>query len=234
MEEQQVNESEATEVAVEVSQGEVESVATEAAKEPNVTFEQYLSVLSEEDRGLLEKNGVDSFEKQVKWINGLNSLVGKKGLVKPADDASDEDKAKYKESLLNELGRPENGEYNFEVPETVPDEYVSDEFLNGLAKIGYENGMSTEAFQSMIDYIYDAYGETVNAIEDIKKQIEEQAKEGNLDDAGSQGDNSAESVRERAKSLAIEANQEHKKGNFAQAKKLQAESADLYARLASL
>ena len=62
-----------------------ENVATPEAV-PALKFEDYMSALPDEAREMYTKNGVDSFDKQTSWVNGLNELRGKKSLTPPGED----------------------------------------------------------------------------------------------------------------------------------------------------
>lgn len=137
-----------------------------------VDFSSYLNSLPDGDRELLQKNGVDSFEKQSKWINGLNTVLGKKGLVAPGEDATEEEISAYKQSLYKEIGVPEDGEYEFTLPEGTQEEYVSQEFLDELAGVAQEKGINNEAFQAVIDKIYSAYNEMISGALESQPNID--------------------------------------------------------------
>ncbi len=119
------------EAATEATTEAIEATAEEA-QEQGLSFEQYLDSQPDDYKELLSKNGVDSFEKQSKWVGGLNSLIGKKGIIPPSEGASEDDIAKFKDEVFKHLGRPEAGEYEFDLPEGIAEEYVSQDFLDEL------------------------------------------------------------------------------------------------------
>lgn len=141
-----------------------------------IKFEDFTKSIPQELKALYEKNGVKDFEGLKKDYEGFNSLKGKKGLVKPADDASDEVKQAYQSQLFKEIGVPENGEYEYELPETVKEEWVDQSFVDELAGIAADNGVSTKAFQEFISKVYGKYADMVNqameanSIEIVKKE----------------------------------------------------------------
>lgn len=142
-------------------------------KTEGVKFDDYLKTLSPADQDLLKKNGVDSYEKQFKWVNNLNSMLGKKGLVKPGEDATQEEKDAYTKALHKELGAPENGEYEFDVPKyngkPVPDEMIDQGFVDGLAGIASKHGLSQQGYQEMVNHIYETYMKSTEVPIDLNK-----------------------------------------------------------------
>lgn len=219
---------------IESQEGQVVESNDNAEVSNEITFDKILEIAPEGIKELYSKNGIDSFEKLEKRTEWLEKTVGKKGIIPPEDDASDEDKQKFRDEMYNRLGRPENGEYEFEVPEGISDEYISQEFLDGLAQKAYQNGMTNDGFQEMINHIYDAYKETISSIEAVKAQIKEMQAEGSMDDQSESVTDTKDTIREKAKNMAIEANQEHAKGNFAKAKQLKADADALYNKLAQM
>lgn len=202
-----------------------------------VDFNAYLSVLPPEGRELFKKNGVDSFDKQVKWVANLNSAIGKKGLIRPDEKATDEEKRSYRDSLLKEMGRPDDGKYEFELPEGSKDEYYSDDFLNGLALVAYENGMSKDGFQKLLAAIATPFNGLVSQWEtqlgDLKKKI---GSEDRMDDGANNNKVTVtrEQVREEARAKAIEAEALFRQGNYNAATRLKSEATELYNRMGNM
>jgi hypothetical protein len=133
-----------------------------APNEPTIKFEDFTKVIPQELKSLYEKNGVKDFETLKKDYEGFNILKGKKGLVKPDDNAPEELKQAYQKQLFQELGVPENGEYEYELPEIVKEEWVDQTFLDELAAVAADNGINKKAFQEVINKVYSKYGEMVN------------------------------------------------------------------------
>ena len=123
------------------------------------SFETFSSTAPKELQELFTKNGVKDFDTLSKSYSGLNSMLGKKGLVKPAEGAPEEEVKAYNDKLYNEyLNVPADGKYEYKIPETIPQEAVSQEFIDSLAATAKEIGIGKDKFQKVIDVIYDAYG----------------------------------------------------------------------------
>lgn len=201
-----------------------------------VDFNAYLSALPPEGQELFKKNGVDSFDKQVKWVSNLNSAIGKKGLIKPDEKAGDDEKKAYRDALLKEMGRPDDGKYEFELPDGSNEQYYTDDFLNGLALVAYENGMSKEGFQKLLGAIATPFnqvvGEWEKKLSEIKAKIGEEDK---LDDGVNNNKvvQTKEQIHEEARQKLIEANELFRKGNYAAANRLKTEANELYNRMSA-
>lgn len=216
---------------------ETTETTADAPAAPSIDFNTYMGSLPSEAQEMYKKNGVDSFDKQTKWVAGLNTALGKKGLVRPSDDATEEAKTAYKDAILKEMGRPDDGKYEFDLPEGSKDEYYSEEFLGGLAKVAYDSGMDQKGFQNLVDAIAKPYNEFMTGLE--KQLMEIKAKIGEEDKIDDNADNvevklSKEQVHEQARQKLIEANDLHRKGNYNQAIKLKNEAQELYNQVASM
>jgi hypothetical protein len=140
--------------------------------EPSIKFEDFTKVIPQELKSLYEKNGVKDFDSLKKDYEGFNSLKGKKGLVKPAENAPEDVKQAYQKQLFQELGVPEDGAYEYELPEIVKEEWVDQGFLDELAAVAADNGINKKAFQEVINKVYGKFGEMVS------KAMESQSQEG--------------------------------------------------------
>ncbi|MCK5605435.1 hypothetical protein KAR91_26320, partial [Candidatus Pacearchaeota archaeon] len=86
------------------------------------------AIAGESHKGSKVYDDVPDFDTLVKNYADTKSLVGKKleGVIqKPANDASDEDKAAYRDGLLTELGASENPD-DYKFPEVEGIEYHPD------------------------------------------------------------------------------------------------------------
>lgn len=216
-------------------------VTPSASQAEALQFETYVNALSEADRELLAKNNIDSFEAQSKWVNGLNNVLGKKGLINPGEDASDAQKTEYRDSLLNELGRPSDGNYEFDMPDGVKQEWVNDDFTQKLADTAYANGMNPEAFQQLINDIYSVYGAERAQIEEKFAEYEAEIAElkkglgqDDMDDSANAAPANADSLKEQALQARVEAMELRGKGDHKGAAKAQAKANELTTRLASM
>jgi hypothetical protein len=207
------------------------SATAPATETPALDFNTYVTALPETHRDLLKKNGVDSFEKQEKWVSGLNSLIGKKGIIPPDESASDEDKAKYRDTLMKELGRPDAGEYEFVLPEGSKGDYYTDDFMNGLADIAYKSGMSNQAFQDVVNYIASSFNNVVGEWDKTISEINKKLGEDKIADNSTASTSSKADIHQEAKAKRIQAEELYRKGDFKGAQMLKSQADELYAKL---
>lgn len=202
----------------------------------SIEFDKYMDSLSDSHKELLSKNNVDSFDAQEKWISGLNSAIGKKGILPPSEDATDEEKAKFKEDIYDQLGRPKDGSYDFDLPEGSKDEYYTDDFLNGLAQVAHKYGMNQEGFQEMMSHIGQTFNSVVKEWEGQVSSIKEKLGEDKLDDSGAINKPvySKATLHEQARTKAIEAQQQYLDGNYSVAEQLKREANELYNKYGQL
>lgn len=119
--------------------------------EVSVDFESFKSALPETTQGLLDKAGVKDFDSFSKDYETLTGLIGKKGLMRPEEGADEETINKYTQQVFKEMGIPDDGVYNFDVPEQLQSGDISQELLNDLATIGVQKGITPGAFQGVVD-----------------------------------------------------------------------------------
>jgi hypothetical protein len=200
----------------------------------NSEFNEFLNKLPDNVKELLTKNGVKDFNSFAKDYEGFNVLKGKKGIVEPSEDASDEDKAAFRNNLLDKLGRPDNGEYDFDLPDGTNEDYVDQQFIDDFAKIAYENGMSKDGFQNMVDHIYSAYNKTIQSFTDdfntYKRDVEKKLGEDTLDDTTTSSNVSLKNIREHAQDKLSEAMAARDNRDFKLADRLQKEANEIYAK----
>ncbi len=206
-----------------------ESAPSSAA--PSLDFNTYISALPDTHKELLTKNGVNSFEAQEKWISNLNSAIGKKGIIPPDEKASDEEKAAYREKLYTELGRPQDGTYEFTLPEGSKSEYYTDEFMNGLADVAFKSGMSAEGYQQLVNFIGTGFNSVLAEWEKTIGEINKKLGEDKMDDSSNTSTQSKDDMHQEARKKMIEANNLYRKGDFKGAALLKKQADDLYSRL---
>jgi hypothetical protein len=184
------------------------------------SFNDYFNTIPDDKKEVLSKNGVKDTETLIKSYEGLLSLKGKKGILAPAETASDAEKTEYKSYLHKAIGVPENGEYNFDIPDGVNESTIKDDFVNKLANVSYENGISKNAFQQIINTIYPAYQEQINNYEITINEYKQRLNEGSM--------NTTETVKpqqetndEMFDSLMNKAREAHSKNDFSEYQKLQ-------------
>lgn len=85
-------------------------------------------------------------------LHHLNTLAGKKGLLPLPANASDKDKAEFKERLRSILGVPAKPEeYGIKRPDEVPEEHWDGEFVNEVQKLAYEEGVSPQTLHRLVE-----------------------------------------------------------------------------------
>lgn len=181
-------------------------------QETSISFDDYLNTIPEDRREILIKNGVRDTDTLLSSYEGLLSLKGKKGF-RPDEDAPQEEKDAYRKEILKDIGVPEDGKYEFSTPEGVEDGYITDEFVNDLAKVAHDKGISQEAFQGVIDTIYPAYQQEIQAYESRIKELQEK-----LGESGTMNNNANASQKidqsERADTLMREYIEAYKQGDY--------------------
>lgn len=228
--ENEVNTPEVTDNSISATANITETTPEQTSQESSFDFDSFINAVPEDQREVFTKNGVKDIDTLAKSYKGLLEMKGKKGLVKPADDAPDAEKEAYRESLLNEMGRPEGGEYVFDIPDTVADEYVSDDFLNDLADTAYKNGMSQAGFDELINKMYTAYGEHVKSINEWKTGIESKLKQDSTDDQTQTSQATKTDYAQQAKDKLREAMDATNNNNYSEATRLQEEYRELLAK----
>lgn len=127
------------------------------------------------------RNKYTEFQKPEDFVKGYDSLVKKMGkdpLVKPSDDAPEEDKQKYNQKLRELNGVPDSPdkyEVNFseDIPEAVRS-VISDERLSNYKKIAQEEGIPAQAFDKFVNrYMQDVTQDLTTAKEAGLKTHEE-------------------------------------------------------------
>ena len=96
------------------------------------------------------------FETFEKSYNGLNEAIGKKGLLKPSEGADEQTMEAYQRQLNEYVGVPENGEYQFNIPESWGEGTgITQGLMDNLAKLGVSKGIGNDAFQGIVDTLGD-------------------------------------------------------------------------------
>lgn len=129
--------------------------------------------LSEELRGKYPdlKTPEDVFKSYVEISKQYSS--GEK-IVKPADDASDELKAAYKERLQKELyGEVEEGAYDYAIADDVPEEIKTVMSEGGIDKYkayAQENNIPPDVFKGLVDLYVGEQVEAHSRIDEFTKE----------------------------------------------------------------
>jgi hypothetical protein len=137
----------------------------------------FRSTLSEEYRDKYTE--FKTAEDFVKGYDGLVKKMGTNPIVKPKDDAPDEEKQAYRDQLISELGlRGEPEDYELELSEELPEEFrtaFSSEALKPYAEWAQEMNVSPEAFEGLINMFI---GDQLKSQGDIDGAIDEGRQKG--------------------------------------------------------
>lgn len=91
-----------------------------------------------------------------KSYDNLVTKMGQNPIVKPKDDATDEAKAEYLNSLRKELGAPENVDaYEFKLAEDLPEGFADEKLLGDMKEVFLEAGIAPESAQKIIDTYFE-------------------------------------------------------------------------------
>jgi hypothetical protein len=169
---------------------------------PVFSFDDFSKAIPENYRTVFEKNGVKDFETLGKSYQGLLTKIGEKGLIPPKENATDEEKKAFQKEIHKYAGVPENGEYKYQLSEKIDPDYVSEEFLTNLSKLAYEKGVNNEAFDAIVNTIYEAYTADINAMTaEIQTLREKLGQEGTVDTQTQTEQVSVQSLQEKADTL---------------------------------
>lgn len=153
---------------------------TPQGQAPSVSFDDFMKNVPENYRAVFEKNQVKDFETLGKSYEGLLSIKGKKGLIPPSENATEEERTAFQNELYKHIGVPEDGKYEYELSENIKEEYVDDEFVNHLAQIALDNGIPKKAFNELVNTIYEAYtaekDELLGEIQSLKQKLGQEGK----------------------------------------------------------
>jgi len=117
----------------------------------------------------------------IKAYADTKTAYGKKleGVIaKPGENATDEEKASYRKTMLAELGTPESpDDYNFNRPESLPDGMTYDEEFEGaFRQLFHEVGMPADMAKSLADKFNEVQvARHVAAVEQAKQKLTEEA-----------------------------------------------------------
>lgn len=79
------------------------------------------------------------------------SLVGKKGLTPLRPDASETERAEWLSRMREVNGVPEKPEgYAIAKPETIPDEFWNQDYVNDMAKLMHEHAISPKTVEALV------------------------------------------------------------------------------------
>lgn len=148
---------------------------TPQTQAPSLSFDDFMKNIPENYRAVFEKNQVKDFETLGKSYEGLLSIKGKKGLIPPSENATEEERTAFQKELHKYAGVPEDGKYDFELSENVNLDYVNDDFLNELATIAFKSGINQKGFGEIVNTIYEAYtaekDELLSEIQSLRQKL---------------------------------------------------------------
>ena len=128
----------------------------------------WLDNFSEEYRENPNIAKYSSLDEMAKGLINQASLIGKKGLVRPGEDATKEEWNNF----YNSIGRPETADsYEYKAIEGAPD--ADPERLSAFKEFSHSKGFTQEQFNDLIEY---QYNQEVAVKEQLEAQAEEEAK----------------------------------------------------------
>lgn len=138
--------------------------------------ESWRDGLPEDMRGRFEE-----FKTPADLMKGYSGLVSKMGanpIVRPGDDATDEQRAEYQKTLARELGVPDNlDDYRLEdglIPEEHKD-LINGEQIDALRQKAFELGVPPRAFNELAKAKIQADIEAIRSVQDMVTQQHEKA-----------------------------------------------------------
>jgi len=115
--------------------------------QPDTSGESWLMGLNEEYRSNPNVNKYQSVDEMAKGLINMSSLIGKKGIVRPGEDATPEEMGEY----YNSIGRPsESTMYKYEPIEGAPE--VDQEAMTVFQDFAHSKGLSQEQYQAAIEF----------------------------------------------------------------------------------
>ena len=93
-----------------------------------------------------------SVDDVMKGYDGLVQKLGTNPIVRPGENASDEDRAAYRETLYKELGRPDSVDgYEISLGENVPDGFLDENLLGEIKSIAHREGVSAQGLEALVN-----------------------------------------------------------------------------------
>lgn len=87
----------------------------------------------------------------MKGYDNLAQKLGTNPIVKPNENATDEEKFAYKETLFKELGRPETADgYEISFGDDMPEGFINDEHMQKIQGIAHREGVSQQALDAIV------------------------------------------------------------------------------------
>lgn len=114
---------------------------------PDTSNDPWVNQLSEEYRNDPNVLKYGSMDEMAKGLINQSALIGRKGIIKPGENATPEEMGEY----FNQLGRPtESSMYKYEPIEGAPE--VDQEQMEGFQNWAHEKGLSQDHYQDLIEF----------------------------------------------------------------------------------
>lgn len=143
-------------------------------------------LLPDDLKGLPLFEKYNSPQEALKAFAEAQKLIGKKGIIPPGENATDEEKAEFMKQVYKAIGEevPEKAE-NYELPdvEDLPEELkdydamLKDKIITYAAKKGFSNQRAVEAYEMAQEILVDSYNESVRQQEEAIKGLESALRE---------------------------------------------------------
>jgi hypothetical protein len=123
------------------------SIDTTEGIQPDTSNEPWFNTLDEEYRNNPNVQKYGSVNEMAKGLINAQAVIGKKGIIKPGEDATPEEMGAY----FNSLGRPtESSDYEYTPIEGAPD--VDPDAMSAFQEFAHKNGFTQEAYQAGIEF----------------------------------------------------------------------------------
>jgi len=114
---------------------------------PDTSNDPWYNELAEEYRSNPNVTKYQSMDEMAKGLINQASLLGKKGIIKPGEDATEQEMSEY----YNALGRPtEANMYKYEPIEGAPD--VDQEAMASFQEFAHSKGLNQDQYQAAIEF----------------------------------------------------------------------------------
>jgi hypothetical protein len=114
--------------------------------QPDTSNEPWFNQLDEEYRTNPNVTKYDSMNEMAKGLINQSALIGKKGIIRPGEDATPEEMGEY----FNSIGRPaESSGYKYEPIEGAPE--VDSDAMASFTEFAHQKGFTQEQYQSVIE-----------------------------------------------------------------------------------
>jgi hypothetical protein len=151
----------------------------QTSTEPITPETSFLDSFSEEyrdDPNIAKHKSLDSMAKS---LISAQQMLGKKGIIKPGEDATPEEMSDF----YNQIGRPAEADmYKYEPIEGAPE--VGQEELSAYQQFAHDKGFTQEQYQAGIEFQYQQQQAATQALEQERMEEASQTQRNIFDEMG--------------------------------------------------